>query len=183
MISDEELYILSFYAASELAGALLFGRLALRTDISEYRAPLIGHCAEEARHAQILTDLIVELGHTPVKVTSLYQTEMGRDFGLPTSAVEILALTQIFELRVLQHYEAHASMPGVDSRVAATLNSMIEDEHGHIDWVDVELRRYREAEGNASVDAALSKARRADEQAHARLTADPTYTTYFKELL
>ena len=182
-MSDEELYILSFYAASELAGALLFGRLALRTDISEYRVPLTAHCAEEARHAQILTDLIVELGHTPLKVTNLYQTEMGRDFGLPTSAIEILALTQVFELRVLQHYEAHASMQGVNPRVATTLDSMIEDEHGHIDWVDVELRRYRQAEGNDSVDAAMSRARHADERAHARLTSDPTYITYFKELL
>lgn len=183
MITDQELYVLSFYRASELAGAVLFGRLALHTDIAEFRTPLTEHCAEEARHAQLLTQLIEDLGHTPVKVKAIYQTEMARTFGMPTSAIEILALTQVFEQRVLQHYQAHAAMPRVNPKVAATLTRMIEDEYGHIDWVAVELQRYRDAHGTEGVDQAMERARSADLQAHAALTADKIYTAYFGELV
>jgi rubrerythrin len=182
VIDERELYVLSFYRASELAGALLFGRVAFHTDVAELRAPLTEHCAEEAGHAWQFTQLIARLGRTPIKVKATFQTEIARSYGMPTSLIEILALTQIFEERVLQHYQAHAAMSGVHPQVAETLHAMIADEYGHIDWVDAELRRCREAYGDEGVEAAMARARSADRQAYEYFVTDDIYKTYFKEL-
>jgi rubrerythrin len=183
VIGDRELYVLSFYRASELAGALLFGRVAFHTDVDELRVPLTEHCAEEAGHAWLLTKLIAKLGHTPIKVKATFQTEIARRYGMPTSVIEILALTQVFEERVLQHYQAHAAMRGVHPQVVETLNTMIDDEHGHVDWIDLQLQLYRDAYDDKSVEGALARARRADQQAYDYLASDETFTSYFKELL
>jgi hypothetical protein len=66
MITNDELYVLSYYRAGELAGSVLFGRLALHTAIDHVRAPLTRHCMEEAEHAWLWTKTIEDLGHTPL---------------------------------------------------------------------------------------------------------------------
>src|SRR3989338_9989623 len=101
MVSKEELYILSYYRAGELAGAVLFGRMAIVTDIDEIRILITKHCLEEAKHGWIWTKTIQDLGHIPLKVTNVYQTEYGKEFGMPKNTLEILCLTQVLEKRVL----------------------------------------------------------------------------------
>ena len=100
MISNEELYILSYYRAGELAGSILFGRLAFHTEVDSLRSPLTHHCLEEAEHAWVWTKAIKDLGGTPIKVTHTYQTEYGRAFGMPKNILEVLCLTQVLEKRV-----------------------------------------------------------------------------------
>ncbi|HUP18464.1 MAG TPA: hypothetical protein VM778_00775, partial [Gemmatimonadota bacterium] len=60
-IDENELWLLSYYHASELAGALVMGRLAAQTDDDELRVRLTEHCAEEANHAWLWTRTILEV--------------------------------------------------------------------------------------------------------------------------
>ena len=134
-ISENELWLLSYYRESELAGALLMGRLARETDDDDLRVRLTGHCAEEARHAWAWTECILKVGGTPKKVTETYQSRYHAAVGNPTNLLEVLALTQIFERRVYQHFLAHLRRPGTHPKVKATLAQMLEEEKGHLSWV------------------------------------------------
>ncbi len=68
-ITENELWLLSYYRESELAGALLMGRLARQTDDDELRVRFTEHCAEEARHAWAWTETILKVGGTPQAVS------------------------------------------------------------------------------------------------------------------
>src|SRR5919199_2854408 len=96
-ISENDLWILSYYRESELQGALIMGRLARETDDDELRVRLTEHCAEEAQHAWLWTQTIVALGATPRRVAETYQSRYYAAIGRPASVLEVLALTQVFE--------------------------------------------------------------------------------------
>jgi len=134
-ISENELWLLSYYRESELAGALLMGRLARETDDDDLRVRLTEHCAEEARHAWAWTECIQKVGGTPRKVSETYQTRYHAAVGNPTNLLEVLALTQIFERRVVRHFRAHLSWPGTHPEIKRTLQQLIDEEAGHIRWV------------------------------------------------
>ena len=134
-ISENDLWILSYYRESELAGSLVMGRLARETDDDDLRVHLTEHCAEEAHHAWLLTETILKVGGTPKRVAETYQARYYAEIGTPTSLLEILALTQVFERRVYRHFMLHLRVPGVHPVVAQTLQRMIEEERGHLSWV------------------------------------------------
>src|SRR5215207_6671209 len=141
-ISENDLWILSYYRESELAGALVMGRLARETDDDELRVNLTEHCAEEAQHAWLWTQTILAVGGTPRRVSETYQSRYYAAVGTPASMLEVLALTQVFEKRVIRHFRAHLRWPNVHPTVAETLRRMIDDEVGHISWVKDRLDRY-----------------------------------------
>ncbi len=142
MISREELWVLSYYRASELAGALLFGRLARRTGNDELRVFLTRHFADEARHAWLWTDTICRVGEVPLPITETYQSAYAREIGLPSSMPEVLLLTEIFEGRIRFQFTRHSRMTGVHEVVKETLLRMIEEEENHIGWVTERLEAY-----------------------------------------
>jgi rubrerythrin len=181
MISAEELRILSFYRASELAGAVLLGRFALHTKNDRIRIPLTEQCAEEARHAWLFTDLIRTLGHAPVRMTETYQSEVAKVLGLPESVADILCLTQLLEVEALAHYRRHAEKAGVHPKVRQTLLEVIEDEVGHVDWVANELEAQRRENGSETVDRAMRRAEGATAAVFAKLRAHPIVRAYFGE--
>ena len=183
MISSEELEILSFYRASELAGAILLGKLALQTGNDRLREPLTEQMAEEARHAWLFTKLIMELGATPLRMTRTYQSEVGRVYGLPSSMLDILCLTQVLEVEVLDHYIRHAQMPNLHPAVRKTLETIIEDERGHVDWIKAELDGYGQRRGPGRVEAAMRKAERARAAVFETLRHTKTAENYFGDLL
>ena len=148
-ISENDLWILSYYRESELAGALVMGKLARETDDDELRVNLTQHCAEEAHHAWLWTETILKVGGTPKRVAETYQTRYYAEIGMPASLLEILTLTQVFERRVIRHFRAHLKWPKVHPAVAETLHRMIEDEVGHISWVKDRLDRYAADRGEA----------------------------------
>ena len=146
-ISDEELWELSYYRASELAGSLLMGRLARRARDDELRTRLTWHFAEEARHAWRWTEVIRLLGADPVPVAETYQSNYLARVGIPTDELELLALTYVFERRVAQHFALHRSLLGVHPMVRDTLASMCTEEGPHLRWIrerlDAEASRSR----------------------------------------
>lgn len=168
-ISENELWLLSYYRESELAGALLMGRLAQETDDDDLRVRLTEHCAEEARHAWAWTECILKVGGTPKHVSETYQSRYHAAVGNPTSLLEVLALTQIFERRVVRHFRAHLSWPGTHVEVRRTLQQLIDEETGHIRWVKDRLDAYAAANGQAAVDEMMDRFKRIDDEVYGEL--------------
>lgn len=168
-ISENELWLLSYYRESELAGALLMGRLARETDDDDLRVRLTEHCAEEARHAWAWTECILNVGGTPRKVSETYQSRYHAAVGSPNNLLEVLALTQIFERRVVRHFRAHLSWPGTHPEIKRTLQQLIEDEADHIRWVKDRLDDYAAANGEAVVKEMMDRFKRIDEEVYNEL--------------
>jgi len=165
-ISENDLWILSYYRESELAGSLIMGRLARETDDDDLRVHLTEHCAEEAQHAWLWTQTILAVGGTPKRVAETYQTRYYAEIGTPTTLLEILALTQVFERRVIKHFRAHLGWPGTHPAVLETLRRMIEDEIGHISWVKDRLDRYAAEKGDALVAETMRRFTDVDERVY-----------------
>jgi len=179
-ISENDLWILSYYRESELAGSLVMGRLARETDDDDLRVHLTEHCAEEAMHAWLWTETILKVGGTPKRVAETYQTRYYAEIGTPTSLLEILALTQVFERRVIKHFRAHLKWPNTHPAVAATLQRMIEDEVGHISWVKDRLDRYAAEKGEAIVAETMRRFTEIDQRVY---DAAMRYRDNLRELL
>ena len=169
MITENELWLLSYYRESELAGALLMGRLARQTDDDELRVRLTEHCAEEARHAWAWTETILKVGGTPRRVSETYQSRYHAAVGNPSNLLEVLALTQIFERRVVRHFKAHLAWPGTHPEVLKTLQQLIDEEVGHIRWVKDRLDDYAAVHGESVVKEMLDRFQRIDEQVYSEL--------------
>src|SRR4051812_21777702 len=165
-ISENDLWILSYYRESELAGGLIMGRLARETDDDDLRVHLTEHCAEETQHAWLWTQTILKVGGTPRRVAETYQARYYAEIGTPTSLLDILALTQVFERRVIRHFRAHLKWPNTHPAVAATLQRMIEDEVGHITWVKDRLDRYASERGEAVVAETMRRYTEVDERVY-----------------
>jgi len=165
-ISENELWLLSYYRESELAGGLLMGRLARETDDDDLRVRLTEHCAEEAGHEWAWTQCIQRVGGTPKKVSETYQARYHAAVGNPTNLLEVLALTQVFERRVVRHFRAHLSWPGTHPEVKRTLQQLIAEEAGHIRWVKDRLDAYAAANGQAVVDEMMERFNRVDEEVY-----------------
>ncbi|HJQ12363.1 MAG TPA: phosphopantetheine-binding protein [Gemmatimonadaceae bacterium] len=179
-ISDNELWLLSYYRESELAGALLMGRLARETDDDDLRVRLTEHCAEEARHAWAWTECILKVGGTPKKVSETYQSRYHAAVGNPTNLLEVLALTQIFERRVVRHFRAHLSWPGTHAEIKRTLQQLIDDEADHIRWVKDRLDDYGAANGESVVAEMMERYKRIDEEVYNGLKQ---YADRFEEVV
>ncbi|HMG71126.1 MAG TPA: phosphopantetheine-binding protein [Gemmatimonadaceae bacterium] len=168
-ITENELWLLSYYRECELAGALLMGRLARETDDDDLRVRLTEHCAEEARHAWAWTETILKVGGTPRRVSETYQSRYHAAVGNPSNLLEVLALTQIFERRVVRHFKAHLRWPGTHPEVAKTLQQLVDDEVGHIRWVKDRLDDYAAVNGETVVKEMLDRFQRVDEQVYSEL--------------
>lgn len=170
-ISDNELWVLSYYRESELAGGLIMGRLARETDDDELRVHLTQHCAEETMHAWLWTQTILEVGGLPRKVAETYQTRYLAAVGPTLSLVEVLALTNVFEKRVVRHFRAHLRQPGTHPAIARTLQRMIDEEAGHLSWVKERLDRYTREKGDAVVTETLRRFAEIDRRVYTEVLA------------
>lgn len=165
-ISENDLWILSYYRESELAGSLIMGRLACETDDDDLRVHLTEHCAEEAQHAWWWTQTILKVGGTPKRVAETYQARYYEEIGTPTSLLDILALTQVFERRVIRHFRAHLRWPNTHPAVVETLQRMIDDEVGHITWVKDRLDRYAAEKGDGVVAETMRRFAEVDQRVY-----------------
>jgi demethoxyubiquinone hydroxylase (CLK1/Coq7/Cat5 family) len=148
-ITHLELRWLNFYRASELHGGLVLGRLMQRVRDPELQLALARHASEEILHSRLWTETIVAVGGRPTPTRDTYQARYARALGAPTSVLQVLALTQVFERRVYQHFLTHARVPGTHAAIRGTLERMIDEERHHLCWVkrwlDGEARRRGES--------------------------------------
>jgi len=165
-VTDDELWILSFYRTSEISGALFFGRLAKSLRPSEIQHDLSKHFADEAQHAWYWTSCIARLGAEPLRLQEAYQDQYFVTAGMPANLMEVLAITQIFERRVINQYALHSRVPGLQAEIKETLDRIMVDEKWHIEWVRAALKRMEPEYGESTIDATVRRFWEADQEVY-----------------
>lgn len=166
MISENELWVLSFYRASEISGALFFGRLSRSVKPGPIQRDLTKHFADESMHSWYWTECIEALGHQPLKLRQAYQDQYLEAAGIPVNMMEILAITQVFEQRVISQYAVHSQVPGLDPRIQATLQKIMEDERWHIHWIKEALIGLESKFGKDQVESTIKRFRQGDQEVY-----------------
>ena len=164
---DENLHwILSFYRTSEISGALFFGELARSLRPSAIQQDMTRHFADEANHARYWTDCLEKLGAEPLKLPTAYQNQYLAAAGMPTNLMEILAITQVFEKRVVSQYSLHSKSAGVPDIVHGTIETIMEDEKWHIQWIRDVLREMEAEYGADNIKETLRRFTLADREVY-----------------
>jgi bacterioferritin (cytochrome b1) len=162
MLTNNELWLLSFYRTSEISGSLFFGRLARSMKPGRTQHDMTKHFADEAAHAWQWTNCIETLGESPLKLTHAYQDNYLEAAGIPANLMEVLAVTQVFEQRVIGQYAMHAKVPELEPTIKDTLKIIMADERWHIEWIKRALAEMEKEYGPAEIEAALARFRQAD---------------------
>lgn len=165
-LNENELWLLSFYRTSEISGALFFGRLARSQKPGDIQRDMSKHFADEAQHAWYWTSCITRLGGFPMNLSTAYQDQYVAAAGLPANMMEVLALTQTFERRVIGQYALHRKLPGLRPEVLETLDRIMQDETWHIDWVTKALRKMEPEYGKDLIEKTMSRYWQADQEVY-----------------
>jgi hypothetical protein len=162
-VTPDELWLLSFYRVSEIGGALFFGRLARTIKAGPVQGDLTRHFADEARHAALWTRCIEAVGGEAIALENAYQDRYLAAAGLPANLMEVFALTQVFEQRVLRQYSHHRAVAGLHPAVHETLAAIMEDEKWHIEWIRRALKTMADEWGEEQIRATLRRFQAADQ--------------------
>jgi bacterioferritin (cytochrome b1) len=142
--TDREFWLLNFYRNSELHGCLLMGKLARSLSGTELLTNVTRHCATEARHAALLTEVIADLGGEIDPTIGTIQEHYSRDGGVPKVLVDLLVLSETLENRVLSAYREHLDSTQLHPKVRGVLEEILreEEEHGAGEntWFEQTLR-------------------------------------------
>lgn len=172
MLSENERWILSFYRTSEISGALFFGRLARSLKPAQIQRDMTKHFADESMHAWYWTSCLEQLGERPYKLSHSYQDQYLLAAGLPANLMEVLAITQIFERRVVNQYTLHRRVADLQLPVKEALSRIMEDEVWHIEWVAEALKNMEADYGKEYIDSTLERFRAADREVYAKTMAE-----------
>ena len=164
MSNENEQWILSFYRASEISGALFFGKLAKSMKPGPIQHDMTKHFADEANHAWYWTQCMERLDIQPLKLREAYQDQYVSAAGMPTNIMEVLAITQIFEQRVISQYSIHSQLQEIQPVVKETLERIMLDEKWHIDWIRKALHNLESEYGADQIDSTLKRFREADRE-------------------
>ncbi len=167
-----DVLLFSYYRDAELRGADLILRLINRTDNPGLQENLARHLADETNHAWLWTERIHALGGTPVRIEDGYHRHLRRKAGLPSTLLELLALTYVVEERSGKRYEEHAARPDVDPDTLKALNEMRLDEDWHLAWVGEALKELGKKDGLEKVTETLARYRAAEAEAFAEMLAN-----------
>jgi len=167
-LPEHELWLLSFYRTSEISGALFFGRLARSLRSSAIQVDMSKHFADEAQHAWYWTRCIHDLGAQPLKLDDAYQDQFAGAAGVPANLMEVLAITQVFERRVISQYARHRRVEGLHPLVGETLDRIMQDERWHIDWVQKALESMEPEYGRETIEATVRRFWEADREVYQR---------------
>ena len=181
MITDNERWLLSFYRTSEISGSLFFGRLAKSLKPGPIQHDMTRHYADEAMHAWYWTDCLAKLGVEPLELGTAYQDQYLAAAGMPVNIMEILAITQVFERRVINQYAVHGRAEGIDPLVRGTIDRIVEDEKWHIKWIRDALRGMESEYGKDTIEATMERFLEADREVYAQTVRE--HEERVKELL
>jgi hypothetical protein len=171
-LDENQRWLLSYYRSSEMGGALLFGRLARIIPAGPVQHDMTKHFADEAQHAWYWTDCLDQLGVTPLRLQETYQDRYLEAAGAPANLMEVLAITSVFERRVISQYAHHRAVPGLAAPITATIGRIMEDERWHIRWVSDALAALETQYGAATVAATLQRCKAADAEVYAATLAE-----------
>jgi hypothetical protein len=170
-LTENDRWLLSYYRSSEINGALFFGRVA-RTIRGPLQQDVTHHFADEATHAHYWTRCIDELESTPLALGRGYQDQYLEAVGVPANLMEIMAITQVFEKRVIGQYRRHLRFPRTHPAVRRTIETIMVDERWHIRYVRDALAGMAAQFGSAEIDQTLARFVAADQQVYARTLAE-----------
>ena len=154
-LSSIEVFVINRYAASELAGSILLGKMARKVTNPGLIVNLTRHCMEEARHAFVWYELIKKIR---IPIIEVHDSEGENYFSYVDKTkgiAEFLAFTHIFEQRVPFHFSIHAKWTK-NSQVKEVLEKLIPEEEPHLAWIKSFLEKEIE-KGNTSIKELLDK--------------------------
>lgn len=166
-LTENDLWILSFYRSSEINGALFFGRIA-RTIRGPLQVDVTHHFSDEANHAAYWTDCINSLDQLPIKLGKSYQDQYLDAIGIPANLMEVMAITQVFEKRVISQYRQHLRLPSIHPAVEATIQKIMIDERWHVAYVNKALEEMAARYGAAEIEETIARFTAADREIYAR---------------
>ncbi|MBX9686270.1 MAG: ferritin-like domain-containing protein [Candidatus Obscuribacterales bacterium] len=171
-LKENEEWLLSFYRTSEISGALFFGRLCKSLRPGPVQHDMSKHFADEAQHAWLWTDCISKLGGNALKLADAYQDQYLSVAGMPANVMEILALTHVFEKRVIRQYALHSRVPDLNPEISATLGKIMDDEHWHLSWVHDALLRMQPEYGKEYIEQTVKRFWEADQEVYKRTMSE-----------
>lgn len=166
MITENERWLLSFYRTSEISGSLFFGRLARSLGPGRIQHDMTKHYADEAMHAWYWTDCLSQVGAEPIELDAAYQDQYLAAAGMPVNIMEILAITQVFERRVINQYALHSRADGINTVVKQTIERIVEDEKWHIRWIRDALREMEPEYGKETIGETIERFLAADREVY-----------------
>ena len=169
MLDENDLWLLSFYRISEISGALFFGRLARSMKPGSIQIDMTKHFSDEAVHAYYWTSCIQQLGAEPLKLSEAYQDQYLSAAGMPANLMEVLAITQVFEKRVINQYARHSQVDNLSVEILQTLAKIMVDEKWHIQWVKDALKSMEPEYGKEVINAALHRFWQADQHVYGKI--------------
>jgi hypothetical protein len=172
MNTTEETWVLSFYLASEQAGAAFFGRLARLLRSGDIKRDMTRHHQDEDRHAGLWAGCLDRMGLARCDTDGVYQDRYLQAVGVPANLMEALAITQVFERRVMQQYARHARLPDTHPEVRGTLQTIMVDERWHVAWIREALAGLAPEYGAETIAATLARYARADQEVYGRVTSE-----------
>jgi len=171
-LSENDCWLLSYYRTSEIDGAKFFSRIADLVRTADLTAEVTQHFADEAQHAAIWTQCLTDLGERPLKIASSYQRQYFAEIGVPANLMEVMAITQVFERRVIGQYRRQLRYPGTHPRVREALDRIMADERWHLRYVRTALDAMRVRYGDERVTDTIARYTEADEAVYARTLAE-----------
>ncbi len=166
-VSENERWLLSYYRASEINGALFFGRVA-RTVRGPLLVDVTHHFTDEANHANYWTQCLHEMDLTPVPQNRAYQDQYLEAVGMPANVMEVMAITQVFEKRVIGQYGRHQRYAGTHPLARATIQKIMLDERWHVKYVRDALADLAGRYGAELIDTTLTRFTMADDEVYAK---------------
>ncbi len=167
-LNDHDRWIMSFYRNSEISGALFFGRIAARVPPGQLQNDLTQHFSDESKHSWLWTKAMNDLDFQPIRVTNAYQDAYLEEAGMPVNMMEILALTNAFEHRVIAQYAKHLRVPGLHSVIKNTISQIVEDEKWHVLWISNALKNMETKYGNQKVKQKIRYYQEADKKVYGK---------------
>ena len=157
--------IFSYYRDAEIRGAALLMKMMARERDPEAQVLFSRHIDDETRHAWLWTKRIKDEGALPVEVPDGYQRRLGKALGIPTTLIDLFALTVVVEERSVKRYTEHARSGICDPKTLAVLREVTQDERWHISWMEEWLTKLARADGKEDrVADVLARYRRVEEQ-------------------
>ena len=177
-ISEHDRWLMSYYRTSEIAGAMFFARLAKSIRNPAIQHDLTKHFAEESQHAWYWSECLADLGAKPMRVADAYQSQYFDAIGAPVNLMEVLAITQVFEKRTINHYSRHSKLANVPPAVQKTIAKIMGDEGWHLQWVSAALNEMKPEYGAELVRDTLARYTRTDEDIYQTTLEEVEHRTH-----
>ena len=170
-IKDNQQWLLSFYRSSELNGALFFGRVA-RTVRGPLQVDLTHHFSDEASHAAYWSRCMADMDLPTVRMGRSYQDNYLDMVGLPSSLMEVMAITHVFEKRAIHIYRRHLRQPSTEAAITTTIDRIMEDERWHVSYVREALNVMAGQFGQQLVTDTVNRFAAADQEVYGQILTE-----------